>query len=104
MSRALWFAAGAGAGLWTTLKARRLAYRLTPAGVTDQVATWALGARIFAEEVRLGMTEREAQIARELALPIGDELGPGRGRARGPALEPQVHTGPRALAVPAAER
>ena len=100
IGRALWFAAGAGAGLWTTLKARRVAYRLTPVGVTDQVATWGLGARAFAAEVRLGMAEREAEIADDLGLPLGDA---GSARARGPALEPRVHPGPRALAAFAAD-
>ncbi|CAN5140224.1 MAG: hypothetical protein H0V13_11980 [Nocardioidaceae bacterium] len=103
MGRALWFAAGAGAGLWTTLKARRVVYRLTPEGVTDQVATWGLGARAFAEEVRIGMAEREVEIAHELALPPGDEVDSGRARAHGPVLDPRVHTGPRVLAASAAD-
>ena len=101
MGRALWFAAGAGAGLWTSLKARRLAYRLTPDGVTDQVATWGLGARAFAAEVRLGMSEREAEIAHDLGLSVGDEVDAERARARGPALEQRVRPGPRALAASA---
>ncbi|MDQ3628133.1 MAG: DUF6167 family protein, partial [Actinomycetota bacterium] len=88
--------------------ARRLAYRLTPEGASDQVATWGLGARAFAAEVRLGVAEREAEIAHELGLPrtdgSGDEAGTERARAHGPALEPRVHPGPRALAASAADR
>ncbi len=103
MGRALWFAAGAGAGLWTTLKARRIAHRLTPDGVTDQVATWGLGARAFADEVRLGMAEREAEIAQELALPWADEERAERVRTHGPALDQQVHHGPRALVASASD-
>jgi hypothetical protein len=80
--RLLWFAAGAGAGLYTTFRARRLAYRLTPQGLGDQVAALGLGARAFAEEVRAGMAEREKEIAAELGLPAV-----GTGRAPGPALE-----------------
>lgn len=101
MGRAFWFAAGAGAGLWTTFKARRLAYRLTPEGVTDQVATLGLGARAFAEEVRVGMAEREAEIAQELALAPGEEVRTERVRAPGAALPPRGHPGPRALAASA---
>ena len=86
MGRTFWFVAGASAGLYTTIKARRLASRLTPEGITDQVAALGLGARAFAEEVRSGMAEREAQIAHQLALPAVD-TGPARERAPQPALE-----------------
>ena len=92
-ARLLWFAAGAGAGLYTTLKARRLAYRLTPQGIGDQVAALGLGARVFVDEVRAGMAEREEEIAAELGLP-----GIGTGRAPGPALELIAARGQRAPA------
>jgi len=92
-ARLLWFAAGAGAGLYTTIKARRLAYRLTPVGLADQAAALGLGARAFTEEVRTGMAEREAQIAADLGLPILDS-----GRAPGPALDLTAARGQRALA------
>lgn len=94
MGRALWFAAGAGAGLYTTLKARRLAYRLTPQGLSDQVAAVGLGARAFADEVRAGMSEREAELAAELGLPALTA-----GRAPGPAPESTAARGRRALAA-----
>ncbi len=67
--RTLWFLVGAGAGVYTSVKARRLAYRLTPAGLADQAAALGLGVRAFGDEVRAGMAEREAQIAEELGLP-----------------------------------
>jgi Family of unknown function (DUF6167) len=86
MGRTFWFVAGASAGLYTTIKARRLASRLTPEGITDQVAALGLGARAFADEVRAGMAEREAQIAHQLALPAVD-AGHARERAPQPALE-----------------
>ena len=92
--RLLWFAAGAGAGLYTTFKARRLVYRLTPQGLTDQAAALGLGVRAFAEEVRSGIAEREAQIADELGLPAE-----GTGRAPGPVLATTAARGPRALAL-----
>ena len=91
MGRTFWFVAGASAGLYTTIKARRLASRMTPEGITDQVAAFGLGARAFAEEVRSGMAEREGQIAHQLALPAVD-TGPARERA------------PQALEDPAASR
>jgi hypothetical protein len=93
MGRLVWFAAGAGAGLYTTIKARRLAYRLTPQGLSDQVAAVGVGARAFAEEVRAGVAEREAQIAADLGLPVLESR-----RAPGPAPE-QAARGLRALAA-----
>jgi Family of unknown function (DUF6167) len=98
MGRTFWFVAGASAGLYTTIKARRLAYRLTPEGLTDQVAALGLGARAFADEVRAGMAEREAQIAHQLALPAVD-AGPARERAPQPALEDAVTSRRPALAA-----
>ena len=68
--RTLWFLVGAGAGVYTSVKARRLAYRVTPAGLADQAAALGLGARAFGDEVRAGMAERESQIADELGLPV----------------------------------
>ncbi|MBW9216823.1 hypothetical protein KV102_18445 [Mumia sp. zg.B53] len=67
--RVLWFVAGTTAGVYGSVKARRLAYRLTPAGVTDQIAAWQLGAQAFADELRTGMAHREAEIAAQLGLP-----------------------------------
>ena len=67
--RTLWFLVGAGAGVYTSIKARRVAYRLTPAGLADQAAALGLGIRVFGDEVRAGMAEREEQIAEELGLP-----------------------------------
>jgi hypothetical protein len=106
MGRTFWFVAGASAGLYTSIKARRLAYRLTPEGVADQLASLGLGARAFADEVRAGMAEREEQIARDLALPAIEAADatagpPGRvgQRAPWPALDEAESTRPRALAA-----
>lgn len=101
MGRTFWFVAGASAGLYTTIKARRLAYRLTPEGVADQLASIGLGARVFADEVRAGMAEREAQIAHRLALPTVEALDTGQARERAPqpVLE-EAAARPRALAAP----
>jgi len=68
MSRALWFVAGAGAGLYGALKARRVAYRVSPAGLADQVAALRLGAQTLADDIRTGTRDREAELAVELGL------------------------------------
>lgn len=99
MGRTFWFVAGAGAGLYTSIKARRLVYRVTPEGIADQLASLGLGARAFADEVRAGMAEREAQIATQLALPTADAADAGRERAPQPALDEAATARPRALAA-----
>ena len=98
MGRTFWFVAGASAGLYTMVKVRRLAYRLTPEGITDQVSALGLGARAFADEVRAGMAEREAQIAHQLALPAVD-AGHAMERAPQPALEDSAASRRPALAA-----
>lgn len=68
--RTLWFLVGTGAGVYTSIKVRRLAYRLTPAGLADQAAALGAGAQAFGGEVRVGMAAREAEIADELGMPV----------------------------------
>ena len=67
-ARAFWFAVGTGAGIYTTMKARKLVYRLSPEGVSDQVAALGLGLRTLAADVRDGMTEREDELLTQLGL------------------------------------
>lgn len=94
--RALWFAIGASAGLYTSIRARRVAYRLTPPGVADQLAAVGVGMRAFGDEVRVGMAERESEIAARLGL--------SGARAPQPARVEQVPLRPRALAASSAAR
>lgn len=78
MSRSMWFVAGAGAGIYSVVRARRVAESLTPEGLGDRLAGLRLGAQLFGEEVRFGMTERETQLRGRLAL----------GRDGAPELDP----------------
>jgi len=94
MGRTFWFMVGTGTGVYSSLRARRLVYRLTPAGVADQVAVLGVGLRAFSDEVRVGMAEREARIAEQLG--IADD---GAERAAQPALAESVAPRPRALAA-----
>ncbi len=68
MSRALWFAAGAGAGLYGALKARRLAYRASPSGLADQAGALRQGALALVDDVRTAARRREAELAEDLGL------------------------------------
>jgi len=93
MRRGFWFVAGAGAGVYVVLKARRAAEIFTPEGLRDRVESLQVGAQLFADEVRAGMTEREAELRERFALPDQDRtldapllLEPGADPAP-PALE-----------------
>ena len=68
MSRPLWFAAGAGVGVYAAARARRLAESLTADGLRDRVSTLRHGARLFAEEVVQAKTDRETQLRADLGL------------------------------------
>ena len=62
MNRGIWFVAGAGVGVYAMVKARRAVEVFTPEGLRDRVAGLGLGAHLFAEEVRAGMTEKETEL------------------------------------------
>jgi hypothetical protein len=84
MGRALWFAAGAAAGVYGSVKARRAAYRLSGPGIIDQAAALGVGWRAFSADVRDGMQERQdavvrkldpAEANRQLPPPLEDQTG-----------------------------
>ncbi len=70
MTRALWFVAGAGAGVYAMTKARRAAEALTPEGLTDRLAGLAVGARLLGEEIRAGMAEKENDLRERIGLTL----------------------------------
>jgi hypothetical protein len=74
MRRGFWFVAGAGAGVYVMIRARRAAETFTPDGLRDRVAGLSVGAQLFAEEVRAGMTERETELRERLGLTLDRPL------------------------------
>ncbi|MCW2747342.1 MAG: hypothetical protein JWP10_484 [Nocardioidaceae bacterium] len=72
--RAAWFVAGAAAGLYASVRARRVAYRLTPPGLLDQAGALGVGIRAFGEEMRSGMSARESEILHQ----FGPQAAPPR--------------------------
>lgn len=74
MGRPLWFVAGAGVGVYAAARARRIADSLTADGLRDRLRGWQHGARLFAEEVHQGRTERETELREQLGL---RPTGPG---------------------------
>jgi Family of unknown function (DUF6167) len=70
MNRSFWFVAGAGAGVYVMVKARRAAETFTPEGLRDRLSGLSVGAQLFADEVRSGMTEKETELRDRLGLTL----------------------------------
>jgi len=68
MSRAVWFVAGAAAGIYGTFRARRAVESLTVEGIKDRLGALEVGARMFAEEVAEGRIEKETQLRERFGL------------------------------------
>ena len=62
MRRGFWFAAGAAAGVYGMVKARRVAEVFTVDGLRDRAHAAGLGARMFRAEFQHGRAEAEAEI------------------------------------------
>lgn len=74
MRRGFWFVAGAGAGVYAVVRVRRAAETFTPDGLRDRLSGLGVGAHLFAEEVRTGMTERETELRERLRLGVDGPL------------------------------
>jgi hypothetical protein len=75
MSRLVWFAAGAGAGVYAVTRVRRVAEAFTPEGLADRLAGLSLGLHLFRDEVRAGMAEKEKDLRGRLAIPPPGTVG-----------------------------
>ncbi|GAA5153223.1 hypothetical protein GCM10023340_34920 [Nocardioides marinquilinus] len=70
MSRALWFAAGAGAGLYATLRARRAAEALSVEGLQDRIGATVVGLRMFRDEVAQGKADAETRLRERMGAAL----------------------------------
>lgn len=70
MSRSVWFVAGAGLGIYASIRARRAAQGLTPDGLRDRLSALSLGAHLFGEEVRAGMGERQTELRARVGIAL----------------------------------
>jgi Family of unknown function (DUF6167) len=68
VSRGLWFVAGAGAGIYASVRARRVREAFTPDGLRDRWQAMTLGARMFRDEVAQGQSEAETDLRQRLGL------------------------------------
>lgn len=71
IGRGIWFAAGAAAGVYGTVKARRVAETFTAEGMRHRMKAASLGARLFREEVAQGRTEAEVELRERLEVAAG---------------------------------
>jgi len=69
MRRGLWFAAGAGAGIYAMTRARRLAEAFTVEGLKDRWGAVGVGARMLRDEVAQGQAEKETELRERFGLP-----------------------------------
>ncbi|MCM0622108.1 DUF6167 family protein [Nocardioides bruguierae] len=68
MSRGLWFVAGAGAGMWAMVRARRAAEALTADGLRDRLSALSVGARMVRDEVAQGRADAETDLRERLGM------------------------------------
>lgn len=69
MRRGLWFVAGAGAGVYAAVRARRAAEVLTYDGLSDRLGAAAVGLRMFRDEVAQGRADAETRVRAQLGVP-----------------------------------
>ena len=87
MRRGFLFVAGAGAGVYEMIRARRAAEALTPDGVRDRIAGLQVGAQLFLDEVRTGMDERETELRERFGYVLDGPLQLTAATEHPPALE-----------------
>lgn len=88
MRRGFWFAAGAGVGVYASLRARRVAEAFTSDGISDRIAAIQLGARLLRADVTTAATQKEAELRERIAT---SELTTSSKRAL-PAAPPHEQT------------
>jgi hypothetical protein len=68
MRRGLWFVAGAGAGVYAMVRARRVKEAFTVDGLNDRWHALTLGARMLRDEVAQGQAEAETGLRERFGL------------------------------------
>ncbi len=70
MNRALWFAAGTGAGVYAAVRAKRVAEALSVDGLRDRVGAAVVGLRILRDEVAQGRVEAETGLRERMGVAL----------------------------------
>jgi hypothetical protein len=75
--RLFWLTLGATAGVLVVRKITKTAHAFTPAGLADSAGGIGDSIRYFADQVRAGMVEREAELRAALGIEAdGQDLSP----------------------------
>jgi hypothetical protein len=69
MRRGLWFMAGAGAGVYAMVRARRLKEAFTVDGLRDRWEAVGLGARLLRDDIAQAQSEKETELRERFGLP-----------------------------------
>jgi hypothetical protein len=69
MRRGLWFVAGAGAGVYAMVRARRLKEAFTVDGLRDRWEAVGLGARLLRDDIAQAQSEKETELRERFGLP-----------------------------------
>jgi len=91
MSRAVWFVAGAAAGVYGAFRARRTVEGLTPDGLRDRAAGLGVGAQLFVAEVRAGAVEKETELRARLQTAASRPELAAADRPHQPPSRPEHH-------------
>jgi hypothetical protein len=68
MRRLFWVAVGAAAGVYAVRKVQKTLHAYSPSGLAERAGGLGQGVKAFAEEVRAGMADREAELREALGM------------------------------------
>lgn len=68
MKKAIWFAAGLGAGAYAAWRGQRAAEALTADGLRDRAKAVGLGLRLLRDEIAQGKADAEVVLRRQFGL------------------------------------
>jgi hypothetical protein len=72
MRRLFWVAVGAAAGVYAVRKVQKTLHAYSPSGLVDRATGLGGSVRLFADEVRAGMSRREVELREALGLEPAD--------------------------------
>jgi hypothetical protein len=76
MRRLFWVAVGAAAGVYAVRKVQKTLHAYSPSGLAQRAGGLGDSLRGFADDVRLGMAEREAELREALGMEPVDAVAP----------------------------
>lgn len=73
MRRVFWVAVGAAAGVYAVRKVQKTLHAYSASGLADRATGIGGAVRAFADDVRDGMAQREAELREALGMPPADD-------------------------------